>query len=215
MVVAGEISPDEVSMEPNALAVESGFATPAQARRICPQLTDQSCMRKFILLSAIGKARSGFGEDAWHIIAGNRWGVFANPAWDGPWATAESMDPPRYGACDQSHPDVAPAGFISSCFLGIVPLAPGYARFSFSPNPPDGMTFAEGRVPTKFGPIDARWERAGDGLFAFELVVPDGTVADVVPPSGRIVEVDGAPGDGRGLTPGRHRLRSQGASRTL
>ena len=206
--VAGETSPDEVAMEPNALAVESGFVTPAQARRICPQLTDQSPVRKFILLSAIGKARSGFGEDAWRIIAGNRWGVFADPAWDGPWATAEGMDPPRYGSCDQSHPDVAPAGFISSCFLGIVPLAPGFARFSFSPKPPDGMTFAEGRVPTKYGPIDARWERAGDGFFAFELVVPEGTVADVVPPAGRIVEVDGVPGDGRGLPPGRHRLQT-------
>ena len=209
MVVAGETSPDEVAMEPNALAVESGFATPAQAQRICPQLIDQSSVRKFILLSAIGKARSGFGEDAWRIIAGNRWGVFADPAWDGPWATAEGMDPPRYGSCDQSHPDVAPAGFISSCFLGIVPLASGFAQFSFSPKPPDGMTFAEGRVPTKYGPIDARWERTGDGAFAFELVVPEGTVADVVPPVGRIVEVDGTPGDGCGLPPGRHRLRSR------
>jgi hypothetical protein len=70
------------------------------------------------------------------------------------------------------------------------------------------MTFAEGRVPTKYGPIDARWERAGDGSFTFELVVPKGTVADVVPPAGRIVEVDGKPGDGRSLSPGRHCFRS-------
>ena len=89
-------------------------------------------------------------------------------------------------------------------------VAAGFARFSFSPKPPDGMSFAEGRVPTKFGPIDARWERAGDGRFTFELVVPEGTVADVVPPAGRIVEVDGVPGDGRGLPPGRHRLCNHG-----
>lgn len=198
-----------VAMEPNALAVESGFATPEQARRICPQLAAQSWVRKFILLSAIAKGRAGFGEDAWQTLATNRWSVFASPAWDGPWATAEGMDPPRYGSCDQSHPDTAPAGFISSCLLGVVPLAPGFARFSFAPSPPDKMTFAEGRVPTRFGAIDARWERTAAGGFVFDLTVPEGTRAEVVPPSGRIVEVDGAPGDGRNLLPGRHRLQAQ------
>ena len=208
MVKVGEVSADAVAMEPNALAVEGGFATPEQARRICPRLTDQSPVRKFILLSAIAKARAGFGEDAWRILADNRWGVFSDPAWDGPWTTAEGMDPPRYGSCDQSHPDVAPAGYLSSCVLGIVPLAPGFSRFSFSPKPPDGMTFAEGRVPTRFGPIDARWERAADGGYLFDLVVPQGTTADVTPPEGRIVEVDGAHGDGLALPPGCHRLKA-------
>jgi len=197
-----------VAMEPNALAAESGFATPEQARRICPQLAAQSWVRKFILLSAIAKGRAGFGEDAWQTLSTNRWGVFASPAWDGPWATAEGMDPPRYGSCDQSHPDTAPAGFISSCFLGVVPLAPGFARFSFSPKPTRKMAFAEGRVPTRFGPIDARWERMANGGFAFDLVVPEGTRAEVLPPEGRIVEVDGVPGDGKDLPPGRHRLLS-------
>lgn len=195
-----------VAMEPNALAVESGFATVDQARRICPQLAAQSWVRKFILLSAIAKGRTGFGEDAWQTLSTNRWGVFSSPEWDGPWVTAEGMDPFRYGSTDQSHPDTAPAGFISSCFLGIVPLAPGFESFSFSPNPPCGMTFAEGRVPTKFGPIDARWERTAGGGYAFELTVPAGTRAEVVPPDGTIVEVDGSPGDGKLLGPGRHRL---------
>ena len=168
----------------------------------------QSWVRKFILLSAIAKGRSGFGEDAWQTLSTNRWGVFASPVWDGPWATAEGMDPPRYGSCDQSHPDTAPAGFISSCYLGVVPLAPGFARFSFSPKPTRKMTFAEGRVPTRFGPIDARWGRMANGGFAFDLVVPEGTRAEVLPPEGRIVEVDGVPGDGKNLSPGRHRLLS-------
>lgn len=197
-----------VAMEPNALAVESGFATPDQARRICPQLVAQSWVRKFILLSAIGKGRSGFGEDAWQTIATNRWSVFSDPAWDGPWTTAEGMDPPRYGSCDQSHPDVAPAGFISSCFLGVVPLGSGYSRFSFSPAPPDGLRFAEGRVPTKYGPIDARWKRTGDS-YEFELVVPPGTRAEVRPPIGRVVEDNGRPSDGKNLLPGLHRLISK------
>ena len=205
MVKAAETPADYVAMEPNALAVESGFATPEQAKRICPQLAAQSWVRKFILLSAIGKGRSGFGQDAWQIISTNRWGVFSKPDWDGPWATAEGMDPFRYGSCDQSHPDTAPAGYISSCYLGVVPLAAGYARFSFSPKPTDAMTFAEGRVPTKFGPIDARWERTADG-HAFDVIVPAGTRAEVLPPKGRIVSVDGRPGDGRDLAPGRHRL---------
>lgn len=208
MMKAGDTPEDLVAMEPNALAVESGFATPERARRICPQLVAQSWVRKFILLSAIGKGRSGFGQDAWQILSTNRWGVFAQPDWDGPWTTAEGMDPPRYGCCDQSHPDTAPAGFISSCYLGIVPVEAGYRRFSFSPKPMDAMSFAEGRVPTRYGPIDARWERTKDG-FAFDLTVPSGTTAEVVPPEGRVVEVDGNAGDGKKLLPGRHLLVSR------
>ena len=208
MVKAAETPDDYVAQEPNALAVESGFATREQAVRICPQLAAQSWVRKFILLTAIGKGRTGFGEEAWQTISTNRWGVFAKPDWDGPWATAEGMDPYRYGSCDQSHPDTAPAGFISSCYLGVVPKAAGFARFEFSPHPTDRMTFAEGRVPTKFGPIDARWDRTAGG-FAFELEVPLGVTADVVPPTGRIVSVNGRPGNGLGLGPGRYRLVSE------
>ena len=208
-MVRGAPTPEgHVAMEPNALAVESGLATPEQARRICPQLVAQSWVRKFILLSAIGKARSGFGEDAWQIISTNRWGVFAKPDWDGPWATAEGMDPPRYGHCDQSHPDVAPAGYITSCYLGVVPLAAGFSRFSLSPKPTAKLTFAEGRVPTCHGPIDVRWERTADG-YDFDLTVPPGTEAEVIPPEGRVVSVDGQAGDGRRLAPGRHRLRAE------
>ena len=187
---------EEVAMEPNALALESGLVTPEQARRIAPQLTNQSWVRKFILLSAIGKGRAGFGEEAWQTISTNRWGVFAQPDWDGPWATAEGMDEWRYGSCDQSHPDVAPAGFISACYLGIVPLSAGYARFSFSPKPTKKLRFAEGRVPTRHGPIDARWERTAEGLVC-ELTVPAGTTAVFEPPGG-------AP---RELPPGRHILK--------
>lgn len=208
MVKVGEVSPDAVAMEPNALAVESGFATPEQARRICPHLVAQSPVRKFILLSAIAKARSGFGDDAWRILSGNRWGVFADSSWDGPWATAEGMDEPRYGAGDQSHPDVAPAGYLSSCVLGVVPLEPGFAKFAFAPNPPNGMSFAEGRIPTKYGPIDARWERMGEKEFKFTLSVPQGTTAYVTPPVGHITTVDGVPGDGCALTSGKHCILS-------
>ena len=205
MTLGDETPADHVAMEPNALAVESGFATAEQAKRISPKLVAQSWVRKFILLSAIGKARSGFGEDAWQIISTNRWGVFAKPDWNGPWATAEGMDPFRYGSCDQSHPDVAPAGYLSSCYLGIVPCAAGYARFSFSPKPTAKLTFAEGRVPTRHGPIDARWERTSDG-YVFDVTVPEGTRAEVTPPDGRIVEVDGIAETGADLPPGRHRL---------
>ena len=198
MVDGGETPEGTVAMEPNALAVESGFANAEQASRICPQLVAQSWVRKFILLSAIAKGRSGYGEDAWQIISTNRWGVFARADWDGPWATAEGMDPPRYGSCDQSHPDVAPAGFISSCYLGVVPLEAGYRRFSFSPKPTDKLTWAEGRVPTANGAIDARWERTASG-FVFKLSVPDGTEATVVSPDGKVFDK---------LGPGWHRVVS-------
>ena len=38
---------------------------------------------------------------------------------------------------------------------------------------------------------------------------PPGTEAEVIPPEGRVVSVDGQAGDGRRLAPGRHRLRAE------
>ena len=82
----------------------------------------------------------------------------------------------RRGWGDESHPDTAIAGIYSSYVLGIVPLTPGFQRFSFCPQT-DGLTFAEGTVPTYFGDIRARWEKKGDGV-VFTITVPPGTTGE-------------------------------------
>ena len=93
-----------------------------------------------------------------------------------------------------------PTWQLSTCVLGVAPLAPGFARFSFSPQPAD-LAFARGVFPTVKGDVRVAWERGEDGV-AIELHVPEGAVAvPVDPPGHRFAD---AP---RELAPGRHRLR--------
>ena len=71
-----------------------------------------------------------------------------------------------------------PKWTVTSYVLGIVPLTPGFQRFSFRPQT-DGLTFAEGTVPTYFGDIRARWEKKGEGL-SVTITVPPGTTGEFV-----------------------------------
>ena len=66
----------------------------------------------------------------------------------------------------------SPIDTIQSAILGIKPIAPGFARCSFSPNTGD-LEFAEGVVITPRGPIGVRWERDQSRLFAWLELPPD------------------------------------------
>lgn len=75
--------------------------------------------------------------------------------------------------------------------LGVTPTEPGYARFDAIPHPGD-LHWAQGRVPTPHGAIDASWSR-GDGEFTSTLTVPAQTsaTAGVPAPVRTSVWVDG------------------------
>jgi len=66
-----------------------------------------------------------------------------------------------------------PVYFYPAYVLGVQPAAPGFAEFTVDPVLSIAPC-AEGRVPTPHGPIDLRWERAGD-RFIYELKHPKGT----------------------------------------
>ena len=195
-------------MEANAFALASGLATEEQAARFAKRIAGNTEVVKFVVMGARGKADYGWGDDAWQMIATNGWRVLTQPGWEGPLCSQEGMNVDFHLGCgDQSHPDTALAGFISGSFLGVVPTEPGFRAFRFAPVPYAKLTFAEGRVPTPHGAVDARWERTAEG-FRMEFAVPDGTSAEVVaPPGSKVAEVDGRPFGGERLAPGRHTVR--------
>jgi len=84
---------------------------------------------------------------------------------------------------------------LSTEVLGVYPLEPGFTCFRVSPHPAD-LTYARGVFPTVRGDVCVAWERLGDGI-GLEVVVPDGTRAQLTPPDGyRIAasEVELGPG---------------------
>jgi hypothetical protein len=88
---------------------------------------------------------------------------------------------------------------LSTELLGVEPLAPGFARFRFSPQPAD-LAFARGVFPTVAGDVVVAWTRRGDAL-EVELEVPAGTRAELVDPPGFTFGAQA-----RAREPGKHRL---------
>lgn len=67
----------------------------------------------------------------------------------------------------------APAYFLSSQVLGVVPLEPGWAKVSIQPQGFD-LDWAEGTVPTIHGDIFVRWVKDADGRLDITCRVPNG-----------------------------------------
>jgi alpha-L-rhamnosidase len=61
--------------------------------------------------------------------------------------------------------------------------APAYRRFRIEPRPGGGITWAQARHDSPYGPIESEWRLAGGDL-ELTVVVPPGTMADVVLPDG-------------------------------
>jgi alpha-L-rhamnosidase len=69
---------------------------------------------------------------------------------------------------------------------GIEPLddEPAYRHFRIRPRPGGGLTWAEAAHESPYGRIESAWQLDGDQL-RLRVVVPAGTKATVVLPSGR------------------------------
>lgn len=63
--------------------------------------------------------------------------------------------------------------------LGITPLQPGFRRIRICPARLAGLDWAEGEVPTPFGPIELAWHRDGAGR-RLRAGIPTGCTADIV-----------------------------------
>jgi alpha-L-rhamnosidase len=70
-----------------------------------------------------------------------------------------------------------PTSALSKYVLGVRPIQPGYKTWLIEPQPGD-LSWAEGRVPTPYGPIAVRWQKTPRGL-RLEINVPNGTSGSV------------------------------------
>ncbi|MEV2247276.1 alpha-L-rhamnosidase [Streptomyces sp. NPDC049970] len=66
---------------------------------------------------------------------------------------------------------------------GIAPGAPGFREILVRPRPGGGVTQAEGRFDSRYGPVTTRWSKDSAG-FALRVVLPPNTTAEVWVPGG-------------------------------
>ena len=76
-----------------------------------------------------------------------------------------------------------PTSALSKYVLGVRPVQPGYKTWLIEPQPGD-LSWAEGRVPTPYGPITVKWKSESD-RFALDVVVPAGTRGTIGIPAPR------------------------------
>ena len=93
---------------------------------------------------------------------------------------------------------------LSSEVLGIIPMEPGFTRFSFAPQPAD-LGFARGVFPTVAGDVRVDWNRRAD-VIEIALEIPPGTRAWLADPPGFSFTTDE-----RERGPGKHRLELRAA----
>jgi hypothetical protein len=89
-----------------------------------------------------------------------------------------------------------PLNYMIRNYLGIIPMEPGYKRFSFRLKP-DDLHYAKGKVATPHGYIEVNWHRMNNHLEA-SLTVPPGCEAVVSLPcishwrdQSIVMEIDG------------------------
>lgn len=66
--------------------------------------------------------------------------------------------------------------------------APGFREFELKPVIGGSLTWAEAKYKTQYGLIRSRWERSGDH-FAYTCTTPEGTMAHLTLPDGRMEEL--------------------------
>ena len=115
------------------------------------------------------------------------------------WENWEGLDREGHGSLNH-YSKGAVISFLHQYVAGLRPVAgsPAYSKFDVKPCLGGGLTHAEARLHTPYGPIRCAWRR--DHLtFALDVAVPPGTEAEATLPSGRRAH----------LVPGEHRLEER------
>jgi hypothetical protein len=158
-------------------AINAGIATPAQVKRILPQLwTDPSMIRTQSMQSfyiARALERTGRFED-WHVHVLAAWRAALG---NGVTTWPEYPDPAR----SDSHAWAAwPAVDYVTSVLGVRPLAAGWESLRLAPQT-GGLEWASGDAPSPHGKIRVSW-RKERGHLHFEAHVPKGLDTELVLP---------------------------------
>jgi len=72
----------------------------------------------------------------------------------------------------------APTSQLSEYVLGVRPIGPGYREFVVAPQFGD-VEWAEGRVPTRYGPIEVEWAKKHAGLTTVTVGTPEGATGSI------------------------------------
>jgi hypothetical protein len=70
-----------------------------------------------------------------------------------------------------------PTAWMTEHVLGLAPLEPGCRRLRVAPNLGD-LQWAEGSLPTPFGPVHVRHEKAADGTVRSKIDAPEGVTVE-------------------------------------
>lgn len=89
---------------------------------------------------------------------------------------------------------------------GIVPdpSAPAYSHFYIDPQLPEGVEWVDVTKETPYGTVAVKWRRDDTGVI-YDMIIPSGTQATVIPPMG-MTPVSGTNPD-MTLSPGHHSMR--------
>jgi hypothetical protein len=107
----------------------------------------------------------------------------------------EAWDIKYKGNLDWNHAwGAAPANILPRKVLGVEPLEPGFSKVLVQPRP-GNLPWAEGRVPTRRGPVSVRFDQEEGRSFRLKLEIPAGATARVGLPKGGggSVMLDGRP----------------------
>ena len=138
----------------------------------------------------------------WGLQVDPNSGYFTNTLWE--FVLANGL--PSRGFDSLAHAwGAGPTQVLTEALIGATPIDPGYETFQVKPQPVD-IEWAQGQVPTAFGPMTVKWAQDNDtGMFHLEVVAPFGTDGEVWVPLASATETISLP-----LTPGTTWLRREG-----
>jgi len=155
--ILGETGADPLSC---SLLLASGFLSDDEARALVRSRPGGDWgVGKFRILAMRGMLRHGLVADAMRLLDDGNWSALADPAWPGAHCTTECLYLYTHGWWDESHPDTSVSDLFQNYLLGVEPVEPGFRVFRIAPQPPDGLAWARGSVPTPHGRIEVEWRR--------------------------------------------------------
>jgi alpha-L-rhamnosidase len=183
--------------QPNAMAIYSGLASPAEARTIWQKVLSRPDKYRitpyynFYVISAMADAGQYQAGLDW---IRRYWGGMIRRGATSFWE-AYNLGLPRDGWHGMLRADFGQGYFVSLAhgwssgptiwlteeILGIKPTAPGFARVSVRPELAD-LKWANGSEPTPHGDIKVSYHAAPDGHFIASIDLPAGTEAAVSVP---------------------------------
>jgi hypothetical protein len=122
----------------------------------------------------------------WGLQVDPNSGYFTNTFWE--FVLANGL--PSRGFDSLAHAwGAGPTQVLTEAVIGATAVDPGYETFQVKPQPVD-IGWAQGQVPTAFGPMTVKWAQNTDtGMFHLEVVAAAGTGGEVWVPLGSAPEV--------------------------